>query len=128
MILVDSSVWIDHLKVPNQALADLMDRERLLMHPMVIGEVALGSLRDRAEVLGRLSQLPSARIASHQHVMLMIEGRRLFGSGIGYVDAHLLASARVTPECGLWTRDKRLRAAAERMDLFREPVEEAGGV
>lgn len=117
MILIDTSIWIDHLRAKDERLVGLLDREEVLMHPGVIGELALGTLRDRIAVLANLSQLKEAAIASDGEVLGMIEHWQLAGSGIGWVDAHLLASARLTPSSCLWTRDKRLRAVAERLEI-----------
>ncbi len=94
---------------------------------MVIGEVALGTLKDRVGTLMRLHDLRVTKVVDHDDVMVLIEAKQLAGSGVGYVDAHLLASARATRGCWLWTRDKRLRAAAERLQVFRDPLEDAGG-
>lgn len=112
MIIADTSVWIDHLKRGDPVLADLLETGGVLAHPFVVGELALGSLRQRGAVLGSLSDLPQAIVASDNEVMMLIEGERLYGIGIGYVDAHLLAAARLTPDTLIWTRDRRLRQAA----------------
>lgn len=89
----------------------------VLMHPFIIGELACGNFGSRAEVLGRLAKLPSARMAKHDEAVAMIERRRLMGRGIGYVDAHLLAATALTPDARLWTIDKRLAAVAASLDL-----------
>ena len=117
MILVDTSVWIDHLRAGNAVLERLLDRGGVLAHPFVVGELALGNLRQRNVVLGAMGQLPRPVIASDEEVLGFIAAARLFGRGIGYVDAHLLAAARLTPDGRLWTRDRRLRAAAAQLDL-----------
>ena len=117
MILVDTSVWIDHLRGGDAVLESLLDRGGVLGHPFVIGELALGNLRRRDLVLGALRQLPRAAVASDEEVFGFIEARRLFGHGIGYIDAHLLASVRLTPDARLWTRDRRLRAIAGQLEL-----------
>lgn len=117
MILVDSSVWVDHLRRGESALARLLNQGRVLAHPLVIGEIALGSLRQRDVILGALQDLPRAIIASDDEVFRFIGQQTLFGLGIGYVDAHLLAAARLTPGATLWTRDQRLARAAERLQL-----------
>lgn len=115
MILVDSSVWIDHLRRSDAVLTELLDRGRVLTHPFVIGEIALGSLRQRAAIVAALRGLPKAVVADHDEVMAFIDRYTLFGRGIGYIDAHLLASVRLTPDASLWTRDRRLHGiAAER--------------
>ena len=91
MILIDTSVWVDHLRRGNRALADLLDGGGVLAHPFVIGELALGEIRQRAIIMEYLSDLPLTVLASHEEVLHFIERRRLFGCGIGYVDVHLLA-------------------------------------
>ena len=116
MILVDSSVWVDHLRDNDPALARLLTTGQVLAHPFVIGELALGSLRQRETVLGALMGLPQAIVADEGEVMTFIDRHALAGIGIGYVDAHLLASAKLSVAT-LWTRDKRLHAAAERLGL-----------
>jgi predicted nucleic acid-binding protein len=117
VILVDSSVWIEHLRHSNELLTDLLDRQQVLMHPFVVGELALGHLRPRDMLLGVLQVLDQVIVARDDEVMRLIDEERLFGIGLGYVDAHLLASVRLTPGTLLWTRDKRLSAAAERLSL-----------
>ncbi len=116
MIIVDTSIWIDHTRKADARLSALLDDDELLMHPFVIGEIALGSLARRAEMLSLLDAQPKAPVAAWQEVLFLIAGERLHGLGIGYVDAHLLASARLA-DARLWTRDRRLRAAAERLAL-----------
>ena len=117
MILVDTSVWIDHLKSSDLVLAGLLGTGRVLAHSFVTGELALGSLRQRRTVLESLRDLPQAIVASYDEVMMLIEREQLYGLGIGFVDAHLLAAARLTPGTLLWTRDRRLRQAATRLGL-----------
>ncbi len=112
MILVDTSVWVDHLRKADAELAATLDRNQVLMHPAVLGELALGNLAQRETVLTLLGQLPPATVATDQEVLGLIEGSLLFGRGIGYVDAGLLASTRLTAGSQLWTRDKRLHAVA----------------
>lgn len=112
MILVDTSVWIDHLRRGDAILADLLTNGQVLGHPAVVGELGLGSLANRGEVLGLLTNLRQATQATHNEVMVYIGAHQLFGLGIGYVDAHLLASTALSPDASLWTRAKRLRAAA----------------
>ena len=117
MILADSSVWIDHIRRPDAELSDLLERRIVVCHPFVIGEIALGSIASRTAViheLGRLQQLP---VATVMEVAGLIEAERLWGQGIGYVDAHLIASARLEPGTRLLTRDARLRAQAERLGV-----------
>lgn len=117
MILVDTSVWADHLSVGDAALARLLDAGNVLAHPFVISELALGKLRQRRLILETLQDLPQAVVASHQEVLHFIDCHELFGLGIGFVDAHLLAAARLTAGATLWTRDKHLRGIAHRLTL-----------
>ena len=117
MILVDTSVWIDHLRSGDAMLAGLLDDGQVLSHPFIIGELALGNLRQRESVLADLLNLPQASSASDTEVMHLIQRERLFGIGIGYVDAHLLAATRLTQGASLWTRDQRLSATAARLSL-----------
>ena len=116
MVLVDTSVWIDHLRRGNRGLADRLDRMSVLPHPLVIGELACGSLENREEIFGLLSALPMALVAEHDEVLLLLDDERLYGRGLGWVDVHLLASARLTV-CALWTLDKSLAKAAGALDL-----------
>lgn len=117
MILVDTSVWIDHLRFTNQRLAKLLANKSVLAHPFVIGELALGTLRDPENVLGFLGKLPRALKAEDAEVLQLIHARNLAGLGIGYVDTHLLASTLLTPSASLWTLDKRLASVASRLSL-----------
>ncbi len=117
MIIVDTSVWIDHLRSGDTVLADLLGSGRVLAHSFITGEIALGSLRQRDTVLGSLSDLPQATLASDDEVLMLIEREKLYGIGIGYVDAHLLAAARLTAGTLIWTRDRRLRQASARLGL-----------
>lgn len=117
MILVDTSVWIDHLRSSNPALVGLLHGGAVLSHPWIVGEVALGNLRNRREVIESLRRLPSATVADDGEVLLLIEAEHLHGTGIGFVDAQLLAAARLTRDGLLWTRDKRLAAAAGKLGV-----------
>jgi len=117
MILVDTSVWIDHLREADALLSDRLIAGQVLVHPFVIGELALGNLRQRLDVLDALQGMPSAEVASDSEVLHFIEQRQLAGLGIGYIDAHLLASTQLVPGTSLWTRDKRLLAAASKLGL-----------
>lgn len=117
MILIDASVWIDHLRRAIAEITALIERTEAVTHPFVIGELAMGSLPDRRETLRFLSDLPGIAPASHAEVMALVEWQRLFGTGIGLVDAHLLASVRAVPGALLWTRDRRLRTQAERLGV-----------
>lgn len=117
MILVDTSVWIDHLRGTDQVLAGLLDKGAVLTHPFVIGELALGNLRQREIVLNALSDLPRANVATDMEVLDFINRRRLFGRGIGFIDAHLLAAVQLTAGAELWTKDKRLDGIAVHLGL-----------
>ena len=117
MILVDTSVWVDHLRSGDHALGQLLDSAQVLGHCFVTGEVALGNLRERALVLGALRELPQAAVASDDEVLHFIDRQALFGLGIGYVDAHLLAAVQLTAGAKLWTRDKRLQTVAAQLGL-----------
>lgn len=117
MILVDTSVWIDHLHTAEPDLVDLLEAGSVAVHPAVIGELALGRMADREIVLGALARLAAPVAARDAEVLQLIERHRLAGSGIGWADAHLLASARLTAGSSLWTRDRRLRAAAQRLGV-----------
>lgn len=119
MILADTSVWVDHLRQGDAALASLLDRGQVQMHPIILGEIALGTLRQRAIVLDALGILPRATVAADAEVLQFIENRSLASRGIGYVDAHLLASLHLTPGTALWTKDKRLHGVAAAMGLAR---------
>ncbi|TMQ49847.1 MAG: type II toxin-antitoxin system VapC family toxin, partial [Candidatus Eisenbacteria bacterium] len=107
MILVDTSVWIDHLRSGNRTLISLLDREEVLTHPFVIGELACGRMRNRQQILELIGRLPGARVADHEEVLAFVERDRLFGRGIGWVDAHLLAAALLS-HAMLFTLDRRL--------------------
>jgi predicted nucleic acid-binding protein len=122
VILVDTSVWIDHLRFTNQRLATLLMNNSVLAHPFVTGELALGTLRDPENVLGSLGKLPEAVKAEDAEVLQLIRTRNLAGVGIGYVDSHLLASTLLSPGASFWTYDKRLAAVASRLALA-PPVE-----
>ena len=117
MILVDTSVWIDHLRSGDDAVVSLLNASRVLMHPFVLGELACGNLRNRDEVLGLLRDLPRMTVATDDEVLFFIERRALMGRGVGYVDTHLLAAAALDGSTRIWTRDKRLRMVAEELGL-----------
>ena len=111
MILVDTSVWIEHLRMGSERLRSLLHNEQVLCHPFVVGELACGTLHNRQEILSTLRALPEARVAEQEEVLRFLEARRLYGRGLGWVDAHLLASTLLTG-CTLWTLDQPLRKAA----------------
>jgi predicted nucleic acid-binding protein len=122
LILVDTSVWVDHLRRGNARLVELLESASVLMHPFVAGELACGSLADRKTVLELLQDLPTAAVAEFDEVLSFVERCRLWGRGIGYVDVHLLAAVALTNGATLWTRDKRLHAAAQALGCaFGEP-------
>ena len=120
MILVDTSVWIDHLRSGETALAAALEDGRVLMHPFVLGELACGTLKNRDEVLDLLGNLPAAPTATDPEVLGLIERRALMGRGIGYIHVHLLASAALADVGRLWTRDRRLAAVATELELAFE--------
>lgn len=120
MILVDTSVWIDHLRAGDAYLAALLTGSRVLMHPFVLGELACGNLHNREQVLALLKALPKASVASDDEVLFFIERHAPMGRGIGYVDAHLLAAVTLSDMARLWTRDKRLRMVANSLALAHE--------
>jgi predicted nucleic acid-binding protein len=120
LILVDTSVWIDHLRVADDRLAALLVDGSILTHPYVIGEIALGQLRQRDAVLAALEGLARAEIATDAEVLRFIEIHALFGRGVGYLDVHLLAATKLTAGARLWTKDKRLRVVAEELGLAAE--------
>jgi predicted nucleic acid-binding protein len=117
LILADTSVWIDYLRSGNEELQNLLEQGQIVIHPLLIAELALGSLRERARTLALLDRLPQVQVAQMNEVRMAIEARRLYNLGIGLIDAHLIASVLINPPTLLWTRDKRLRKAAERFGL-----------
>jgi predicted nucleic acid-binding protein len=117
MILVDTSVWIDHLRTGNKPLMRLLNAQQVLTHPFVIGEVALGSIKQRDIVIGALSNLPRSQVAGDSEVLGFIDQQNLFGRGVGYIDVHLLAATRLTAGAALWTIDRKLHAVAADLGL-----------
>jgi predicted nucleic acid-binding protein len=117
LILVDTSVWIDHLHKAIPRLVEALESEEVLSHPFVIGELACGEIRMRREFLALLSDLPVSVVATDDEALDFIERQRLMGKGIGYTDVHLLASVLLTDEAELWTRDKRLAAIADKIHI-----------
>jgi predicted nucleic acid-binding protein len=120
VILVDTSVWVEHLRFGNARLVQELDGGRVLTHPFVVGELACGTFRNRREVLDLLGRLPSAPIATHVEALDFLERRALMGRGVGFVDVHLLASAALAAPARLWTRDRRLAAIALDLELAWE--------
>jgi predicted nucleic acid-binding protein len=121
MILVDTTLWVDHLSKTNPTLSALLTNNEVLMHPFVFGELAMGYLRDRDKTLHLLRRLPEMLQARESEVLTLVGRAGLFGTGIGYTDAHLLTSVRLMPGTQLWTRDKRLAQAAGRLGLAAQP-------
>jgi predicted nucleic acid-binding protein len=119
-VLVDTSVWVDHLRTENLLLAERLRRGEVWTHPFVIGELACGTLRHRDEVLALLAALPHAPLARHEEVLTFVDAKRLMGVGIGWIDAHLLASATLAG-VPLWTLDRRLASLVRRLGLRAEP-------
>ena len=117
MILVDTSVWIDHLRRGAPALASALEEGQVLLHPFVLGELACGNLRHREEVLRLLGELPMAPTVTDAEARAFIEGHTLMARGIGYIDVHLLASTVLAAPARLWTRDRRLGAVAAELGL-----------
>jgi len=117
LILADTSVWIDHLRSENKEMRSRLSRGDIVIHPFIIAELALGSLRQRAKTLALLDLLPQVRTPQPSEVRLMIEARRLYSMGIGLIDAHLIASVFVNSPTVLWTRDKPLRKVAEDLGI-----------
>ncbi len=121
MILVDTSIWVNHLRSNNKVLASFLDSTMVLTHPFIIGELALGNLRQRKAVLTAVSDLPHANMATDAEVLQFIDRYALFGKGIGYIDAHLLTAARLTAGVHLWTNDNKLRDVADELGLAMKP-------
>lgn len=114
MVLVDTSVWVAHLRERNAELAVLLNNGEVWCHPFIVGELACGNLKDRAVIISYLEFLPMSATAQHEEVLAFIENNRLMGKGLGYVDVHLLVSAILTG-APLWTFDKRLAQVAARL-------------
>jgi predicted nucleic acid-binding protein len=121
MIIVDTSIWVDHLRAEDPRLTSLLTRRLVSMHPWIVGELACGMLPKRADVLRNLQRLPTIPVARDQEVLFFIERHHLMGSGIGWVDAQILAAA-LAAGVSLWTRDRRLLAAAAPLGVLHSPV------
>jgi predicted nucleic acid-binding protein len=117
LILADTSVWIDHLRLGDKEMRRNLEQGQIVIHPFITAELALGSLKDRAKVLALLDLLPQVRVARLNELRLMIEARRLYSLGSGLTDAHLIASVLIDAPTLLWTRDKRLRSVAENLGV-----------
>jgi predicted nucleic acid-binding protein len=127
VILVDTSVWIDHLRSGDPMLAQALESGQVMMHPFVVGELACGNLEQRDEVLRLLGDLPAAPTATDSEVLDLIERRALMGRGIGYIDVHLLASTALAADARIWTRDRPLARAAAELAFEEEGEERAHG-
>lgn len=121
MILVDTSVWIDHLRAGDATLSNLLHAGRVLSHPYIIGELALGNLNQRNTIIESLRNLPQARVATDEEAIKFIEKNALYGLGIGYIDVHLLAATLLSDGSKIWTRDRRLSRAAEKLGILATP-------
>lgn len=121
MILVDTSVWVYHLRAGNEHLKQLLTYGKVAIHPFIIGELACGNLKNRKEILTLLQFLPQSKLAIHEEVIQFIETHGLIGIGIGFIDAHLLASARLS-RSRIWTLDKKLEGAAMKLSVSYEPA------
>jgi len=117
VILADTTIWIDHLRRGNVQLQELLDGGQVLMHPFVVAELALGSLRDRAKTLVELDAFLQVPVARLGEVRKLIESRKLYAKGIGLTDAHLVASCLITPGVQLWTRDGALQGVAQALGI-----------
>jgi predicted nucleic acid-binding protein len=120
VILADTSIWLDHLRSGNKEMREHLEHGQIVIHPFITAELALGSLRDRVKMLALLDLLPQIRVAQLGEVRQMIEGRRLYRLGIGLIDAHLIASVFIDSFTLLWTKDRRLRKAAEAFGIHAE--------
>ena len=116
MVLVDTSVWVDHFRRGNPQLEGLLEAAAVVCHPFIVGELACGSLKNRAEILALLSALPQTPLVEHHEALTFIDAERLYSRGLGWIDIHLLASARLAA-CRLWSLDKALQSAAASSDL-----------
>jgi predicted nucleic acid-binding protein len=116
MVLADTSVWIGHFRLGEPGLADRLSEGLVLMHPFIAGELACGNLKNRTAILSNLHELPWAKAASNTEVLRLLDDRRLWGRGLGWIDVHLLASALLS-DCRFWTLDKRLGEAAAELGL-----------
>jgi predicted nucleic acid-binding protein len=116
MVLIDTSIWVDHFRKTEPRLVELLNAERVVVHPFVMGELALGHLKSRAQILSLLKTLPAAKTVFDGEIMFFIEKNHLFGKGIGLIDAHLLASAKIS-HATLWTADNALAKEAKKLGV-----------
>ncbi len=116
MILVDTSIWVQHLRTGSARLRSLLHDDQVLCHPFVVGELACGNLQNRRLILDLLAALPEARLAEHSEVLHLLDSAHLYGRGLGWVDLHLLASALISG-CALWTSDRPLQSAAATLQV-----------
>jgi hypothetical protein len=121
-VLADTSLWIDHIAGKQTPIADLLKIRRIALHPLIIGELSMGSLKNRSFFIRELKELPSVDAHSHTEVMAFVEWNELFGTGIGFVDAHLLASVKTTDKLTLATKDRRLAKQAKRLGVAYTPA------
>ncbi len=119
MILVDTSIWVDHLHRRNTSLIELMSHGEVATHAMIVGELALGTVADRSSFLRAISRLTRLPTARHDELLLLVDTRHLYGRGVNLVDAHLLASVLISDSV-VWTRDRRLQAAAAELDVLAD--------
>lgn len=117
MILVDTSVWVDHLRSHDEQLFGLLMQGVVSIHPMIIGELACGHLQNRMQLMDLLQSLPASPEATHRETIFLLESHQLMGKGIGYIDLHLLAACLISDNAHLWTRDKRLAGIAESLGI-----------
>ena len=120
MILVDTSVWVDHLRRGDTALALALNAGTVAVHPFVVGELACGQLKARQQILSLLASLPRMQPATDDETLYFLEHHRLHGRGLGYIDVHLLAAALLHTDTRLWTRDRRLKAVAVELGVDRQ--------
>jgi predicted nucleic acid-binding protein len=117
MVLVDTSIWIDHLRESSKGLVELLQQENVICHPFIIGELACGNLKNQKMILELLENLPQAQLVDDSEVRKFIEMRKLMGQGIGWIDMHLISSALIS-DTALWTSDKRLRIVAQKLKVL----------
>jgi predicted nucleic acid-binding protein len=120
MVLADTTIWVDHFRKGDQKLVELLGQKEILLHPFIVGELALGSLKDRTSTLWFLDKQSMTKVASMAEVRNLVESRRLYARGIGLTDAHLIAAVLLTPGTSLWTRDGRLRGVAQAVNVLAD--------